>query len=314
MERFRGRRGWPFLLFWVLWSGLVATLLVWMAQEITNQGFGQVFFTRQMGRFLFDSGALLLVTAVVFLVPGIAALSIVSERERQTLHLLQITLLSARQLVLGKLVASLAYFGLLVVAVLPILSVPLLFGGVPFGDLVGAAFMTGAIGVLIGSISIWVSSWAKSSRAAVAVSYLLTFLIAFFTILLIGGELFLQTDRFNRSPKGEIWMAIANPYMALVSAVEQPLEFKQFNNWVTPFVPAYLALLSREQVGEHERPPDRVFEKDNRFFVKQRRVPLWILSTVFYGGISYWALSRAARNVRAPGPRLLKVRRVKTSG
>lgn len=309
-ERFRARRGWPFLLFWVMWCGLAATLLVWISESITGMGFGQAFAAARLGRFLFDTGTLLLMTAVIFLVPGIAALSIVSEREKQTMHLLQVTLLSPRQLVLGKLSASMAYFGLLVVIVLPVMAIPLLFGGVPLGDLVGATFMTVVVAITVGSISVWVSSWARSARAAVAGAYLLSFLLAFFTFFLILGELFLQTN-FRNEPDQEIWTAIPNPYMALVSAVEHPLEFKDFNDFTTPYAPAYFGLLAREGLTNSGRPADRVVQRDNRFFVKEQRLPLWLLSTAFYGLITYLSLRQATTHVRAPGPRVFKVRRIR---
>jgi ABC-2 type transport system permease protein len=66
---------------------------------------------------------------VCFLSPALTSGAISAERERQTYDLLRTTLLSALELVLGKLFSALAFIVLLLVAALPLHSIAFLFGG-----------------------------------------------------------------------------------------------------------------------------------------------------------------------------------------
>ena len=67
-----------------------------------------------------DMLLLYMLMLVLFFVPGIAATSIVGERERQTLTPLQISLLSPFNIVFGKVLASLFFPMLLALATLPL--------------------------------------------------------------------------------------------------------------------------------------------------------------------------------------------------
>ncbi|MGH8874533.1 MAG: hypothetical protein ACRDVM_04695, partial [Acidimicrobiia bacterium] len=162
-ERFRSRRAEWFITLWVLVVGVLAYLIYLLAQLAAREGFGMVGLlgregfgmgrlvaTGFIGQFMFELVTLLMVTAVVMVVPGLTASAIVGERERQTLHLLQVTQLTPLRLVWGKLASSLSYFLLLLVAVAPVMAVPLLFGGITFGDVAGAVGMLLATATVLG--------------------------------------------------------------------------------------------------------------------------------------------------------------------
>ena len=79
---------------------------------------------------------------VAFLVvPSFGATSITAERERQTYDTLMSTTLSARQIVWGKLLASLAQVGAIFVSTIPIVGLTFLFGGVTVRQMV-ASYLT----------------------------------------------------------------------------------------------------------------------------------------------------------------------------
>ncbi len=119
-ERFRSRRSVPFLTAWVMGMALITYLLYLLALSLSRStGLGQLLATGYVGRLMFQVMVLVLMTAVIFVIPPTAAVAIVAERERQTFHLLQVSQLSALQLVLGKLWAAISYFLILVVAALP---------------------------------------------------------------------------------------------------------------------------------------------------------------------------------------------------
>ena len=96
-------------------------------------------------------------------VPGGVALSIVGERERLTLPLLQVSQLSAGQVVRGKLMSSMSYVMLLLVAVAPIVALPSLFGGVSLREAAAGLGWSCSLRSL-GCISLWISARARSTR------------------------------------------------------------------------------------------------------------------------------------------------------
>ena len=64
---------------------------------------------------------------IVFITPGLTAGVISSERERQTLNMLLTTTQSSTSIIIGKLVSSVAYLLLLMIASLPLYSIVFLY-------------------------------------------------------------------------------------------------------------------------------------------------------------------------------------------
>src|SRR5205085_6000411 len=102
-------------------------------------GVSQAQAASSAGRSIYHWLLFVMLALICFIVPGLTAGAIAGERERQTLIPLQITLLSPRSIVFGKLLASLAFVVLLVVAALPFLSVSFLLGGVAASEVVKAS-------------------------------------------------------------------------------------------------------------------------------------------------------------------------------
>lgn len=306
LDRFRGKRAWPFLLFWILGNLTAVYLLLLLGSQINNQGFGGLIGRPAIGPFVFHGALVLLLLGVVMILPGLASVTVVGEREKQTLRLVQVTILTPFQIVVGKLGASLGYVGWLVVAVLPVLAAPLLLGGVGLGDALGATAMLFLIATAIGSISVWLSSRAKSTRAAVAGSYMLAFMMLFATPLVAIGEVFVRTD-FRDDLDGDIYSLLPNPYLALGAAVLHPLEL---DVEVTPFTPAHLYLMGRETGNSFGVPrPELVEVIDGRRFVRLTRPPFWVFSALFYIGLSALAIRRATRWVTTPSQNEFMVKR-----
>jgi len=76
-----------------------------------------------------------LVILIVLIAPALTAGAIAFERERRTLELLLLTPLRPMQILVGKLVASVAFLLLLLTLALPVLTVGILMGGATVGDL-----------------------------------------------------------------------------------------------------------------------------------------------------------------------------------
>ncbi|MGH9894405.1 MAG: ABC transporter permease, partial [bacterium] len=331
LERFRTRRSPWFLFSWTIGIGLIGYVSYLVSQQVSSSILGRLLATEYMGNFLFQAMALLMMSTVILIVPGVTALSIVSERERQTLPLLQITQLTPLQLVLGKLSSSISYFLLLLVAVAPVVAIPLLFGGMSFGDVFAALTMMLATAIMLGSASIAISSRARSSRGAVAGSYAFAFVIGFLTFALILAELLLikPSNQSLIPPRGrEFYSSWLNPYVGMVDAIRVPLR-SQTNFTLTPFTPIDALIYARQGTSnggmflgmaamplfsgregvipmEMIAPPA---DGDGGALVRLRRGPVWVRTLVLYAAVTGLALLRAAQVVRAPARRILSTKR-----
>jgi ABC-type transport system involved in multi-copper enzyme maturation permease subunit len=109
---------------------------------------------------------------VLLLTPVFAAGTIAEEKDRRRLEFLLTTDLRNREIVLGKLFASLASLSLLLIAGLPILSVLQLLGGVD-PDLVVAGYIGTAVTMFsLASLSILNSVYGRKPREAILLTYL----------------------------------------------------------------------------------------------------------------------------------------------
>ncbi len=307
-ERFRGRRAPLFVTLWVLGVGLIGYLVYVIAQYAAQDAFGlgQAVAGGYMGRFIYEGMLFLLMTGVVMIVPGLTSLSIIGERERQTFHLLQVTQLSALQIVLGKLWSSMSYFLLLLVAVAPVVAVPLLFGGVRITDLLAGLGMVLLTAVMLGSVGIWASSRARSSRGAVAAAYTWSFVLAFITLAAMAGELLLVHDGTGFPAQGrEIVSVLPNPYVGMVSAAVHPLGTDGVSG--TPFDIVEVLLLQRQGYDAFGFGVD--LGHDAARALPLRRPPVWMFTVGIYLVIVVGALWGATRRVTAPASRIRPLRR-----
>lgn len=322
-ERFRSRRAPIFVTLWVLGVGLIGYLVYLVAQLAARNAFGlgQGVAGGYMGRFIFEGMMALLMTGVIMIVPGLTALSIVGERERQTFHLLQVTQLTPLQIVLGKLWSSMSYFLLLVVAVAPVAALPLLFGGVRLSDVVVGLAMLLLTAVMLGSVGIWGSARARSSRGAVANAYMWSFIIGFLTFALMGAELLFVNNQSGGPfpPRGrEIVSVLPNPYVGMVSAIVAPLGSDSLQG--TPFYPLEILLMERQGfdagfLGVGAVPggfvpgvADSSGAGPIENVLPLRRPPVWVFTLGIYLAVTVLALWGATRRVRAPATRIRSVR------
>lgn len=224
--RFRGRFAmWALSLWLLVICGF--GYLAYIAGVALGRDFSQVGNTAFAGRVVFELLLFLLMTGVLVVVPAVAGLSIAVERERATLPLVQVTQLGPWGLVLGKLASSIAWVVLLLVAIAPVVAVPVVMGGVGFGELAKVLVYLLVTVLAIGSISVWVSSRAKSLRGAIFGSYLWVFVLVIMTLVGLLGEFFVfphsRSDRVG--PEGREFVSVwLNPYVGLASTIAEPLE------------------------------------------------------------------------------------------
>lgn len=124
--------------FWLL-SGFLAVvagaaLLIYTSEYASSPA--QFGGDADIGRSVFLTLMVTTMIALSFVAPVLAAGSIAGERERQTFDLLLTTQLSMRQLVFGKIIASLIYCVLLLAAMTPLMGIVFLIGSVDMTQLI----------------------------------------------------------------------------------------------------------------------------------------------------------------------------------
>ncbi|MCB1001249.1 MAG: ABC transporter permease [Acidimicrobiales bacterium] len=193
-ERMRGL--WTFVVLMVF-LGLL-TLTVWVAHAATRSydpfSFDLERQTR-LGRDLFEWVLTIMIVLVMFFVPGLTAGAVAGERERQTLLPLQITLLKPRHILWGKVMASLAFLTLLEVASLPVLAVAYRLGGVTVADLVAGLAAVLVVGVLLATMIVGISSFAKRVQTATLLAYGFTMVVAVGSFVVAGVASVVDSNR-----------------------------------------------------------------------------------------------------------------------
>jgi ABC-type transport system involved in multi-copper enzyme maturation permease subunit len=146
-------------------------------------------FLQIVGKTIFSSVVLLELLMISFIGPALTSGAISSERERQTIDLLRVSLLSAPALALGKLGSSVIFLLLLIFTAIPVQSLAFFLGGVGFAEMVISTLMLVVTAVFFCTLGLFFSSFAKRTLIATVSSYgsiLLSF-IAFLVFLFMMG-------------------------------------------------------------------------------------------------------------------------------
>lgn len=155
----------------------------------------------------------------LLLAPALTSGAISIEREKQTLELLITTPVSTLGMVAGKLISSLAYVLILIVASVPLMSIVFAFGGVAPEDVVRAYVLLFAVAIGVGSIGLFVSALFKRTQIATVLSYLIVFMLTIGSLVL--HTYFLATSQ-RITPDGGIEphapeiIVLLNPIVAVV--------------------------------------------------------------------------------------------------
>lgn len=221
-ERMRSPRAVWLLVGYLVLMSLVIYIayqasLVFLQFRIFTQGGG--FTQSALGRSMFEWAVLVLVGLVTFIAPGIAAGSIVSEKERRTLPLIQITLLGPRSIVVGKLINSMSFVALLILASAPIFAVPMMIGGVSMSHVLKGILVILLYALFVSSLGIYMSAVAKRTQFAIVAAYVLTLLFA------VGPQVLLAIEFIARNAsnaEGTMLSPFVNSLVAVAQATTDP--------------------------------------------------------------------------------------------
>ena len=175
------------------------------------------------------------IAAIMLSTPALCAGSISGERERQTLDLLLVTDLTPLEIVMGKLMASLAMVLLMTLTSLPIYAICLYFGTLSVLDVLGMMVFFLVSACAVGSVSIYFSCKIQKTVISILCVYLLIGLACLGT--LIWSVLGIAALQSNLAPNQAMpavepfsLALVANPALGFFSLIEHQLNMNILSN------------------------------------------------------------------------------------
>jgi ABC-type transport system involved in multi-copper enzyme maturation permease subunit len=138
---------------------------------LTSLYTGQRTGSAMIGSTVFGALALIQLSLVSLFAPALAAGAISSERERQTFDVLLVSRVSAAGIVWGKLIGSIAFMMLLILAALPLFAAVFLFGGIDFEQFLVTQVLTVSTALSIGAVSLFLSALFRRTLASTVVAW-----------------------------------------------------------------------------------------------------------------------------------------------
>ncbi len=168
----------------------------------------------QFAGLVFQIIAPLQLALAVFFSAMLAASAVAQEKDRRTFVLLLLTNLSNRELVLGKLLASLLQVLVMFAAGLPVFALLALLGGISAGQIGRMAAVTAASILVCGSLGSTLALWREKTFQALALFVLIL------VLWLALGEV-LAAGLLGAAPAGldaHIWATAISPWQAIWTA------------------------------------------------------------------------------------------------
>lgn len=191
-SRMRGARAHQIMLAYVLIMG-ICLFCVYYSQWTNMSGSAdpQRWFRARLGFQMFSSLTWLQAILIGLIAPSLTSGCITIEKEQQTIEMLSLTTLSARNIIVGKLMSGFLFVLMLLACSLPLAGMCLMFGSISPAEIIVTYLILAAWAFLFSSIGVFYSSQFKKTAAAS--------LAAFGTVGIYG---FFIT----------IWAVIANDY------------------------------------------------------------------------------------------------------
>ena len=217
--RFRTGKTFVGLLFYLLALSLLMIAFMFIQSQENPIG----FFKPQDSRLMFMFFSFFQLALILFITPGLTAGVISSERERQTLNILLTTTQSSFGIVTGKLLSSISYLILLVIASLPLYSFVFIFGGVSPSQLLQVFFFSLFTMIVIGCFGVLFSTVLRKTIVSMVTTYSVVLFIGGGTAI-ISLILFQISDIYSTSIQKEApavyFSAMFNPGIVLAEIFE----------------------------------------------------------------------------------------------
>ncbi len=155
-----------------------------------------------------------LAALITLIAPALTAVSITTERQRLSLDLLVTTPLSASELLVGKMISSVAFLALLLALSLPASALCVILGGATLGDVVRVYLLLAIDGLVMAAIGLAVSCAVRASLPALVWSYLLVLVLLILTAFSLGG-LFASMGRGGSDVSPAMILGVLDPFVAV---------------------------------------------------------------------------------------------------
>lgn len=254
-SRMRGARAYIILtVYLALLSGLVG--IIYLTIAATEEAVLSPETFQTIGKTVFGVVLGLQFALISIIAPALTAGAIASERERKTYDLIRTTLLPARALVNGKLLAAVLFLLLLLFAALPLHSLAYLIGGIGFIEIGVSTLMLVICTFAFCTIGVFFSSLLKRTLPATILTYLFSsgfvvgLPILFFLLLTLFGPMigqFLYGNYYGGQPAPEIqpwqvytiaaivWLLfVSNPVLAALASELMLIEEQALFFWQIP--------------------------------------------------------------------------------
>jgi ABC-type transport system involved in multi-copper enzyme maturation permease subunit len=216
-------------------------------------------------------------------------------------------LLRSRSILFGKLLASLAFVMLLIIATLPLAGVSFLLGGVEPWEVARGTAMVIVVAAFLACLSLWCSSVVRRTQGATVLAYGMVLALVLGTWVVYGAQ-----AAFSR---GESVRNLAvlqfNPLMAVADVLDDSADITNGGSGFSPFTPMQ-ALLRERQNRTPQARSGAGFQAVGGQVVEQQpqkprklgldRPPFFAYSLLLFAGLSAGSLWLASRRLSVPKP------------
>jgi ABC-type transport system involved in multi-copper enzyme maturation permease subunit len=234
--RFRGRRAFVVLTLYLAVLALIAygayTVQAPNARALSDGtsdpsgfggGLGMANASASIGQAIFSLLSVFQLLLVAFIAPAFTAGAISLEREKQTLDLLVTTPMRPGAIVVGKLLAALAFVFLMIVAAIPVSALVLMYGGATIDDILRQQLILFVTAVGFGAIGVFYSALVRRTQAATVLTYSTMLILVIGTLLawrfwtqVATNDPSNQFAEIRRAPEQLLWV---NPAVAMIEVV-----------------------------------------------------------------------------------------------
>ncbi|MEF2967067.1 ABC transporter permease [Paenibacillus sp. M1] len=212
------------ILAYILVMGLLAMGIIYV---MTSGGISRAGnIDSGMSRLMFYALSIAQLVLIAFMTPALTAGVISGEREKQTLNMLLTTQQSSATIILSKLVSSLSFMTLIILATLPVYSIVFLYGGVSPSQLISVFLFYLFVMLLLGAIGVCFSTLFKRTMLSVIMTYGVGLVIFLVTGLAFLFAMSIDQANYYSSgspPRDYSWVGYLlglNPAGAMISIFE----------------------------------------------------------------------------------------------
>ncbi|MEN6371224.1 MAG: ABC transporter permease subunit [Armatimonadota bacterium] len=183
-SRMRGARAHQIMMAYVLLMAIVLFCIYysqWM--DVAGSADPQSWFDSRLGFRLFSSLTWLQAVLIGLIAPSLTSGCITIEKEQQTIEMLSLTTLSARNIIVGKLMSGYLFVLMLLACSLPLAGMCLMFGSVSPAEIAVTYLILAAWAFLFSSIGVFCSAQFKKTATASLIAFGTVFIYAFLTTL-----------------------------------------------------------------------------------------------------------------------------------